>query len=70
MPENLNVEDVLGAARLECLRGLLNASTYGGRSAWYYTHCGEIEMAFNLGLLTQERFDELRREWREHQPTA
>ena len=70
MLEKINIEDILSAARLECLRGMENAHSYGGRSAWYYTHCGEIEMAFNLGLLTQERFDELNRQWHEHQPTA
>lgn len=63
-----NAEDVLASTKEECLRGIANATEDAGRKAWYYTHCGEIEMAYNLGLLTLERFDELRSEWSQHRP--
>lgn len=70
MAEKRNVEDVLESTKAECLRGISNSHSYGGMHAWYYTHCGEIEMAYNLGLITQDRFDELRKEWDEHHPTC
>ena len=63
-----NVEEVLESTKAECLRGIEGSKTYGGRQSWYYTHCGEIEMAYNLGLISQERFDELRAEWRDCRP--
>lgn len=69
MPNNPNVEEILMRTCEECLRGISNAHSYGGRSAWYYTHCGEIEMAFHLGLISQERFEELNEEWHQHKPT-
>ena len=69
MHNNPNVEAVLRRTREECLRGINNAHSYGGSSAWYYTHCGEIEMALHLGLITQERFEELNEEWHKHMPT-
>lgn len=69
METKRNVEEVLESTKAECLRMVQEAKTYGGRQAWYYTHCGEIEMAFNLGLISQERFDQLSREWKECKPT-
>ena len=65
-----NVEEVLKRTREECLRGINSAHSYGGRSAWYYTHCGEIEMVFHLGLIAQERFEALNEEWHRHKPTS
>lgn len=63
-----NVEEVLASTKAECMREIAGAKSYGGRLAWYYTHCGEIEMTFNLGLISRERFDELNADWKEHRP--
>ena len=64
-----NVEDVLESAKTECLRHIIGSELVSTKKAWYYTHCGEIEMAFNLGLISQERFNKLRADWRDYQPT-
>ena len=60
--------DLLSITREESLRGM-TSENLDVRRAWYYTHMGEIEMAFNLGLITSEENDALHQEWREHCPS-
>lgn len=67
--KNPSTEEVLERTREECLLAISNASTYGGKLAWYYTHCGEIEMVFQLGLITRDQFEVLHEDWRQHMPT-
>jgi len=69
MNENINVEAVLNTTRAECLRGMESANM-DAQMAWYYTHCGEMEMASFLGAITNERMNALEREWRDHKPIA
>ena len=63
--ENLSerAESILETTRTECLIGMSNASR-DARVAWFYTHCGEIEMAKFLGLIDEDRRAELTRMWR------
>lgn len=67
MNKSINPETVLSTTRAECLRGMESANM-DTRMAWYYTHCGEIEMASFLGTITNDRMNDLEREWREHKP--
>ena len=62
-----NAEEILSATRAECLRGMESANM-DARMAWYYTHCGEMEMASYLGAITIERMNALEAEWRDHKP--
>lgn len=62
-----DAERILATTRAECLRGMESANM-DARMAWYYTHCGEMEMASYLGAITNERMNDLEREWREHKP--
>lgn len=66
---SIDAETVLETTRGECLRGMESANM-DARKAWYYTHCGEIEMAGFLGAITNERMNALESEWREHRPIA
>ena len=64
-----DVKEVLTSTRAEALRSIESAgSSYGTKNAWYYTHVGEIEMAFFLGLISDKEFSELKEEWKTHQP--
>ena len=65
MNKSINPETVLSTTRAECLRGMESANM-DARMAWYYTHCGEIEMASFLGAITNDRMNDLEREWRSH----
>ena len=69
MNENINAEAILTRTRAECLRGMESANM-DARMAWYYTHCGELEMASYLGAITNKRMNALEDEWREHKPIA
>ena len=62
-----SAEEILFTTRSECLRGMESANM-GTRTAWYYTHCGEIEMACSLGAITKELMNALEVEWRQHKP--
>ena len=71
MNENIIIqaEAILSTTRAECLRGM-DTGNMDARLAWYYTHCGEIEMASYLGAITNERMNALESEWKEHKPIA
>ena len=62
-----NAEEILFTTRSECLRGM-ESDNMDTRSAWYYTHCGEMEMACYLGAITNERMNAMETEWRQHKP--
>ena len=67
MNTNHDAETIIRTARAECLRGM-ECGNQDAKLAWYYTHCGEMEMAANLGAITIERMNALESEWREHKP--
>ena len=69
MSEKRDVERVLESTRDEILHCIEYASTIEAKKAWYYTHLGEIEMAFFLGLISNDRSQELHEEWKTHLPT-
>ena len=62
-----DIETVLQHTREESLRGM-ESTNQSTRSAWYYTHMGEIEMAFFLGLISPERNLTLHEEWETNKP--
>ncbi len=64
-----NIEQILQTTKEECLRGM-ESQNQNTRHAWYYTHIGEIEMAFFLGLISSERNLELHEEWEAHKPAS
>ena len=64
-----SAEEILFTTRSECLRGM-ESDNMGTRMAWYYTHCGEIEMACFLSAITSERMNALEAEWRQHKPVT
>lgn len=63
-----DVEKVLADSRVECLRMITDGDTVGGRLSWYYTHMGEIDMAYQLGLIDYDRHRELVAEWETNKP--
>lgn len=36
--------------------------------SWWFEHIGRIDMAYEMGLITEERFCELCEEWETHYP--
>lgn len=60
-----DAETILAMTREECLRNM-QSENEKTRRAWFYTHCGEIEMAGFAGLITIERMNELESEWFTH----
>ena len=69
MDKQYNPEEILMTTRAECLRGMESGSMEA-RMAWYYTHCGEMEMASYLGAISIERMNTLEDEWRGHKPNV
>ena len=64
-----DVKEVLENTKAEALRSIDNPeSTIDTKKAWYYCHCGEIEMCFFLELITDKDFAELIEEWSNHRP--
>ena len=64
-----DVKEVLATTRAEALRSIENPSSkIETKKAWYFTHCGEIEMCFFLELITDKEFTELIEEWSAHRP--
>ena len=64
-----NAETILQQTRSECLRNMDSDSAMT-RAAWYYTHCGEMEMAAALGHITIDRLNQLEQEWAFHSPAT
>ena len=64
-----DTKEVLTSTRAEALRSIDNPkSSIETKKAWYFTHCGEIEMCFFLELISDEEFAELIEEWSTHRP--
>ena len=54
-----DVEAVLEGMRAESERGIATSSSYAAKIAWYWCHIGAIDLAFQLGLIDNERRQEL-----------
>lgn len=65
---DMNVEKLLKAMKEEAERGIRDGGKYESKVAWYWSHIGSIDMARQLGLITEERRQELYREFEEIKP--
>lgn len=63
-----STEEILAAVREEAERMVREAKSESGKLAWYFTHCGEIEMCRFLGLISEDRRHELEAEWKKLHP--
>lgn len=61
--------EILKSTHLEAAQIVDNPeATYECRLAWYFTHIGEIEMAWFIGLINDVEMRELEDEWKKHHP--
>lgn len=58
-----NVEKVLGAMKKEALHMMKASEKETVKKAWYYSHLGSIDLARQTGLITEERRQQLYREF-------
>ena len=67
-----DVEQVLASQREEALWEIEGREKMGrsARLSWFNGHRGHIEMAYVMGLISTERYEELLSEWGEHYPAA
>lgn len=63
-----NVEKVLEGMKKETERMIQTSSHYDSKVAWYWSHIGAIDMARQLGLITDERRLELYKEIEKSKP--
>ncbi len=71
-----DVEQVLEESRKEALCNMDSAHPLNGGvkpderqlKAWWHVHNGKIEMAWDLGLISEARRFELCQEWKTHYP--
>ena len=61
-------EEIIEATRQEVAGQIERSSTIEAKKAWYYTHCGELEMCRFLGLISADRLHELETAWKEYRP--
>lgn len=65
-----NVEKLLEGMKEETERMILTSSKHDSKVAWYWSHIGAIDMARQLGLISDERRLELYREIEKSKPAA
>ena len=67
-----NVEQVLADKREEALWEIEGREKMGRTAllSWFNAHRGHIEMAYMMGLISMERYEELLSEWDTHYPAA
>ena len=63
-----NVEKLLATMRREATRMIHEASTYEGKMAWYHSHLGSLDFARQMGLITEERRQQLYKEFGKGRP--
>lgn len=64
-----NIETLLAAMRCEAERGIKNPNaTKASRLAWYWSHIGSIDLARQMGVITEARRQELYDEMRPLKP--
>lgn len=59
---NQNIEELIALLRAEMERAIRSENenlTRDGRLAWYWSYIGALDMAHQLGLITDERLQEL-----------
>lgn len=65
---NQNVETLLASMMEETRRMIAASSKEDGRVAWYWSFIGSLDMARQLGLITEERRQELYEKAKEMKP--
>lgn len=64
-----SVLEILESTKTEAIQIVDNAeASHDARLAWYFCHIGEIEMAWFLGLISEQEKNELTDEWKQHHP--
>lgn len=63
-----NAEKLLAAMRREATRMIHEGSTYEGKMAWYHSHLGSLDFARQMGLITEERRQQLYKEFGKDRP--
>ncbi len=58
-----NVEKVLGVMKKESVHCIKTSDKEQVKKAWYYSHLGSIDLARQMGLITEERRKQLYREF-------
>lgn len=59
---NLNVEKLIASMQAETERMVKEAKSQDSKAAWYWSHIGALDMARQLGLITDQRRQELYKE--------
>lgn len=65
---NNTVETLLEAMKEESVREIQQCAGYSSKVAWYWSHVGALDMASQLGLITDDRRQELYAEFRQYNP--
>lgn len=60
-----NAEKLLGAMKAEAVRMIKQSAIQETRKAWYHSHLGSIDFARQIGLITEERRQQLYKEFKE-----
>lgn len=60
-----NVELTLGKMKAEAVRMIKDAGCEEAKKAWYHSHLGSIDLARQMGLITEERRQQLYKEFRD-----
>ena len=56
-------EELLEAMKTESLRMIKSTHVLSVKNAWYYSHLGSLDFARQMGLISEERRQELYREF-------
>ena len=63
-----NAEKILAAMRREATRMIHESKKYEGKMAWYHSHLGSLDFARQMGLITEERRQQLYKEFGKDRP--
>lgn len=61
-------ENLLALMKAEAVRSIRADVSMGSKVAWYWSHVGALDMARQLGFISEERRQELYEEFRQYNP--
>ncbi len=64
----MDIEMCLASMQDETVREIERAKTQEAKLAWYWTHVGALDLARQLGIITEARRQELCEEFRQYKP--
>lgn len=67
-PNYARCEACLASMQDEAVREIGRAKTQKAKLAWYWTHVGALDLARQLGVITEARRQELCNEFRQYEP--